>query len=41
VIGLVQGLGKLYNTPATAIATETRAAGAEHDVFDVKWENPI
>lgn len=41
VIGLVQGLGKLYNTPTTAIATETREAGAEHDVFDVKWENPI
>ncbi len=40
VIGLVQGLGKLYNTPATAVATATKAAGADHDVFEVKWETP-
>lgn len=41
VIGLVQGLGKLYNTPATATATKTREAGADHDVFEVKWEIPV
>jgi hypothetical protein len=40
VIGLVQGLGKLYNTPATAITVESKAEGADHDVFEVKWETP-
>ena len=37
VVGLVQGLGKLYDTPATAALVESKAAGADHDVFEVKW----
>jgi Haem-NO-binding len=40
VIGLVQGLGKLYGTPATAVARQTKAEGADHDIFAVQWETP-
>jgi hypothetical protein len=37
VVGLVQGLGKLYSTPATAKVIATKAEGADHDVFEVSW----
>ncbi len=37
VIGLVQGLGKLYSTPTTAKVLSTKAGGADHDVFEVSW----
>lgn len=37
VIGLVQGLGKLYSTPATASVIARKAEGADHDVFEVSW----
>ena len=37
VVGLVQGLGKLYHTPATATLIDSKAAGADHDVFEVRW----
>jgi len=37
VVGLVQGLGQLYETPATARLLESKAEGADHDVFEVKW----
>lgn len=37
VVGLVQGLGKLYQTPATATLVESKAEGADHDVFEVRW----
>ena len=37
VVGLVQGLGKLYHTPATATLLASKAAGDDHDVFDVRW----
>lgn len=37
VVGLVQGLGKLYETPATARQTQSKDAGADHDVFEVCW----
>ena len=37
VIGLVQGLGKLYSTPATCTVREEKAKGADHDVFNVSW----
>ena len=38
VVGLVQGLGKLYNTPATCVVVETKESGGDHDVFDVTWK---
>jgi hypothetical protein len=40
VIGLLQGLGKMYNTPVTTRQVESKDAGADHDVFHVSWTNP-
>lgn len=40
VIGLVRGLGMHFNTPADATLIESRAAGADHDIFIVTWEAP-
>ena len=37
VVGLVQGLGKLYETPVTCAIAERKEEGADHDVFDVTW----
>lgn len=37
VVGLVQGLGKLYATPATCEILERKEAGAHHDMFSVNW----
>ncbi len=37
VVGLVQGLGKLYDTPACARLIESREEGFDHDVFLVTW----
>ncbi len=37
VVGVIQGLGKLYQTPATAILLEAKSEGADHDVFEVSW----
>jgi len=39
VIGLMQGLGKLFNTPVTVNLVESKEQGADHDVFDVKWSH--
>jgi len=38
VVGLIQGLGKLYETPAEARLTASREAGADHDEFAIRWE---
>ena len=40
VIGLMQGLGKLYHTPAKVSLLEAKDAGADHDIFLVAWEPP-
>lgn len=37
VVGIIQGLGKLYETPATATLLMAKAEGADHDVFEVSW----
>lgn len=37
VIGLVRGLGKLYETPVDARVVQSRADGSDHDVFAVRW----
>ena len=37
VVGLMQGLGKMFKTPVTVRLAEARANGADHDVFDVTW----
>ncbi len=38
VVGLMQGLGKMFKTPVTVRLAEAKAEGADHDVFDVTWE---
>jgi hypothetical protein len=40
VTGLIQGLGKLYETPCSATITERKDQGADHDVFVITWESP-
>jgi hypothetical protein len=37
VVGLVRGLGTLFQTPTTVALTESKSAGAEHDVFEITW----
>jgi hypothetical protein len=37
VVGLVQGLGKLFEEVATATLVQSKAAGADHDIFEVTW----
>ena len=41
VVGLVQGLGKFYGTPATCSILELKFEGADHDVFDVSWKEGL
>ncbi len=37
VVGLVRGLGKLFETPCECQCLESRDDGADHDVFLVTW----
>lgn len=37
MIGLLQGLGTLFETPVTVTQLESRQQGAEHDVFLLEW----
>jgi hypothetical protein len=37
VVGLMQGLGKMFKTPVTVRLVEAKTQGADHDVFDVTW----
>ncbi len=37
VRGLLQGLGKMYNTPAVVELLESRNDGDSHEVFKVSW----
>lgn len=38
VVGLMQGLGKMFKTPVSVQLLEAKAEGAEHDIFAVTWE---
>ena len=40
VVGLLQGLGKMFGTPVEIRTTELKSAGADHDVFLVTWKTP-
>lgn len=40
VSGLLQGLGKLYETPCTTTVIARKDQGADHDVFAVQWAQP-
>jgi len=37
VVGLVRGLGRRFGTEVEVRLVESRDAGADHDVFDVRW----
>lgn len=39
VVGLLQGLGKMFETPIRIEAVERRDQGADHDVFLVTWSD--
>ncbi len=41
VVGLIQGLGKRFGTEATATVLESKAEGADHDLFLVEWKSPV
>ena len=37
VRGLIQGLGKMFNTPTTIELLQTRDSGDSHEIFKVSW----
>lgn len=37
VVGVMQGLGKMFKTPVTVRLADAKEKGADHDVFDVTW----
>ncbi len=37
VVGLLKGLGKMFQTPVQARLIKSRGDGADHDVFFVEW----
>jgi len=37
VRGLLQGIGKLYDTPVTVQVLQSRDSGASHEIFHVSW----
>jgi Haem-NO-binding len=37
VLGLISGLGKLFNTAVTVNHIQQKDAGADHDVFHIQW----
>ena len=37
VVGLLQGLGKMFKTPVAIYPIELKSDGADHDVFLVSW----
>ncbi len=39
VIGLMQGLGKMFRTPVTVRLTVPKGADSDHDIFDVRWQS--
>jgi len=40
VVGLIRGLGKMFETPVTVDLATARSQGADHDIFAVTWEQP-
>jgi len=37
VRGLIQGLGKMFNTPLTLELIQTRDEGSTHEIFKINW----
>jgi hypothetical protein len=40
VVGLLHGLGEMYATPVHVVHVAQRDAGADHDAFQVEWDDP-
>lgn len=40
MVGLLQGLSKLYETPVSIALVASREKGADHDIFEVTWAPP-
>jgi hypothetical protein len=40
VIGLLQGLGKMFGTDVVIEIRERKTEGADHDVFHIRWPTP-
>ncbi|MGJ0505855.1 MAG: heme NO-binding domain-containing protein [Methylocystis sp.] len=40
MVGLLQGLSKLYETPLEIALVASKDAGASHDIFEVAWGAP-
>jgi hypothetical protein len=40
VIGLVEGLGDRFDTPVEVDQLACRSEGADHDVFEVRYDEP-
>lgn len=40
VVGLVRGLGKMFETAVTVDLAAARSSGADHDIFAIAWEKP-
>lgn len=39
-VGLIQGLGKMFNTAVKITVLQSTATGATHDVFHIEWDAP-
>jgi len=37
VVGLMQGLGKMFHKPVAVRQLESKSQGADHDIFEVTW----
>jgi hypothetical protein len=37
VRGLIQGLGKMFNTPVSLELLQTRDEGSTHEIFKINW----
>ena len=40
VVGLVRGLGKMFEMAVTVDLVAARSLGADHDIFAIAWEQP-
>ncbi len=40
MVGLLRGLGKLHKIPVTIVVAAAKDRGADHDIFEIRWEEP-
>jgi len=41
VVGLIQGLAKMFATPVVIRMAQSRSEGADHDVFHIEWSESL